>query len=196
MILSLTEDVARIGIRIKDWRNNRILQDWRNVILTIMPGQADSDCTCDCHIGGSPWYLHGCWPGHRVDVDVANPAPPDFAPIVCRAFTWGEDGTVEFHVPDVFRTLPWGRYTGVLQYHPALDKPLDFRVLRDLRDAPRPANSPCVPDLSIHSPAHMPPVPLFCVLARFDIDYGPRCSEHIIDMAQVQFMLGTCDEEV
>ena len=157
MILSLTEDVARIGIRIKDWRNNRILQDWRNVILTIMPGQVDSDCTCGCHTGGSPWYLHGCWPGHRVDVDVANPAPHDFAPIVCRAFTWGEDGTVEFHVPDVFRTLPWGRYTGVLQYHPALDKPLDFRVLRDLRDAPRPANSPCVPDLSIHSPAHMPP---------------------------------------
>lgn len=196
MILSLTEDVARIGIRIKDWRNNRILQDWRNVILTIMPGQVDSDCTCGCHTGGSPWYLHGCWPGHHVDVDVANPTPPDFAPIVCRAFTWGEDGTVEFHVPDVFRTLPWGRYTGVLQYHPALDKPLDFRVLRDLRDAPRPADSPCVPDLSIHSPAHMPPVPLFCVLARFDIDYGPRCSEHIIDMAQVQFMLGTCDEEV
>ena len=55
MILSLTEDVARIGIRIKDWRNNRILQDWRHVILTIMPGQVDSDCTCDCHTGGSPW---------------------------------------------------------------------------------------------------------------------------------------------
>lgn len=202
MILQVTEDTARVGIRILDWKNHRTLSDWRHVQLLIQPGQIDQPC----HVpGGSPWYLHGCWPGKPVDVDVANPARADFPTICCDAFERSGEGAVVFCLPQRFKELPYGRYTGILQYHPHNLAPVNLRALR-----PEPAdemdkcippeylvgNQNCAPDMGCHVPQVHTPPPVCCILSTFDIDYGPRCSEHIIDMAHVQFFLSTCGEEV
>lgn len=184
MILQLNEDTTSIGIRIKSWRNQRYIDDWRGLALGILPGERHgSHC---CASGGSPWYVWGCWPGHRTGVDLMNPPRPDFPAFIIQANKL-DDQIVVFNLPERWRqTVPFGRYTGFARYQPEriLFDPINSRV--NLGELPMPSDPGCY-----HTPpepcvCHAPPHPRPCILAEFDVDYGPRCSQYIIDRIDVE----------
>lgn len=201
MILRITEDTTRIGFRLRDWRNSRILADWEHIMLVIMPGQIDQPCWVP---GGSPLYLYGYWPGKPTGVDIANPPPPDFPAITMKAFEMGDDCTVIFLLHKYFYDLPWGRYTGVLQYHPrGIERVVNENIKPGEKsvtpfdwippkywDGVTPCSDPAPP---IPKPP-MPPRPHACVLGMFDIDYGQRCDEHIVDLVTVEYALNVCED--
>lgn len=178
MILQLTEDTTSIGIRLRTIPNQKYLADWQGIVLGITPGQRYG-CDC-CNSGGSPWYVWGCWPGHRTGVDLMNPPPPDFPEFFIQAQDF-HDNLVIFNLPDRWRkTVPFGRYTGFLRYMPV--KMVPINALINLGAQPMPQDPGCY-----HTPPEpcgCPPRP--CVLAEFDVDYGPRCSQHIIDRIDVE----------
>lgn len=189
MILQLTEDATSIGIRIRDWANQRYLVDWQGLALGILPGEhschGSQHC---CEQGGSPWFVWGCWPGHRTGVDLMNPPRPDFPAFYIQASDVNaKDNLVIFNLPDRWRkTVPFGRYSGFVRYQP--DKifydPINSHV--NLGVVPTPKDPGCY-----HTPPQpcgcpMPPPLRPCILAEFDVDYGPRCSQHIIDRIDVE----------
>lgn len=188
MILQLNEDTTSIGIRIKSWRNQRYIGDWQGLVLGIMPGERgchDHDC---CHTGGSPWYVWGCWPGHRTGVDLMNPRKPDFPAFFIHASAI-DNLLVIFNLPERWRqTVPFGRYTGFVRYQPeqmAFD-PINSRTNFGLVK-PAVTDPGCyqTPPESCSCQGYEPhPGP--CVLAEFDVDYGPRCSQHIIDRIDME----------
>lgn len=182
MILQLTDDATSIGIRIKGIPNQQYLADWQGLALGIMPGERG--CAC-CHTGGSPWYVWGCWPGHRTGVDLMNPPPPDFPAFHISASDI-KDNLVIFNLPDRWRkTVPYGRYTGFVRYQPekVFYDPVNSRV--NLGVVPVPQDPGCY-EYHEHCGCPMPPPLKPCVLAEFDVDYGPRCSQHIIDRIDVE----------
>lgn len=198
MIIKITEDTARLSILVRDTAHGRLAADWKNLVLIILPGQMDSNA-CG---GGSPWYLHGCWPGKPTDVDIANPQPPDFPAMVIDAFEKNLDGGAVFILPDKFHMLPFGRYTGIVRRLPSRLLPVNLVVPVN---PPAPPNrgipsryldgyNECVMDFPKVPHPHITP-PACCDLATFDIDYGPRCTEHMIDRVSVQFGYYDCDED-
>ena len=202
MIIRVTEETARIGFRLRDWKNSRILADWRNMSLVVQPGQLDQPC---CSYMGSPVIMHGYWPGIPTEVDIANPPKPDFPAMVMPAFDIGEDCTVVFVLPKEFHNLPHGRYTGLLRYHPKgvvrvanLNQQAEEK--RDPFDwVPPPywsgAAGCCPPPDKPHcAPPHQPKGHVQ-VLGTFDIDYGQRLDEHIVDLVTVEYALNHCYEE-
>lgn len=188
MILQISEDVTRVGIRIKSWRNQRYTDDWRHLQLVISPGQHGEHCCCE---GGSPWIVYGCWPGHQTGVDLMNPPSPDFPAFIIEAEGMDKGMTV-FPLPDRWRqTVPFGRYSGLVRYQP--DNYLPVNILQWIQqkqhDKPMswdfldpgcclPPEPPCP------QPVKLPPQRM-CILAEFDIDYGPRCTEHIMDKVAI-----------
>lgn len=187
MILQLTEDTTSIGIRLKAVPVQQYLADWQGIALGILPGQRQ--CAC-CSQGGSPWYVWGCWPGHRTGVDLMNPPPPDFPAFFIQASDVNaKDNLVIFNLPDRWRkTVPFGRYTGFIRYQP--DKvfydPINSHINLGTR-----LNLAALDPGCYHAPpepcaCHWPAPPKPCVLAEFDVDYGPRCSQHIIDRIDVE----------
>lgn len=201
MILRLTDDTARVGFRLVDWKNSRILADWEHLMFVIRPGQIDQPVWVP---NGSPIIMHGYWPGIPTEVDIANPPPPDFPSMVMPAFEMGDDCTVVFLLDKRFHELPHGRYTGLLEYHPRgvervvnlNTKPSEKKQIPFNWIPPKywlgvttccaqPPERPC---WESHPPLHC------CVLGMFDIDYGMRCDEHIVDLVTVQYALNTCED--
>lgn len=180
MILQISEDVSKIAIRTKSWRNQRYVRDWQNLYLIIDPGQAGGDCCC--HEGGSPWFVWGCWPGHRTGVDLMNPPRPDFPAFVIKAEELRNDSVV-FTLPTRWReTVPFGRYNGTLRYQP-IDRTVPINAIAYLGQWHQPpeecfCNPPPPPVIIPHNPT--------CDIARFDIDYGPLCYQHFLDRVDVE----------
>lgn len=200
MILQLNYDTTRVALSIKHWPTWRHISDWRNLNLVITPGQ-DDDCNC-CNTGGSPWYLHGCWPGKLVGVDVANPPRPDFPPFFIPAHEYDTNGRIVFVLPERWRQIAYGRYTGKVIYmepqHVMLPLPPVPKIPKEMRKYPTPllyAHNDCSQPPPEPVPC-VPPPPPACVLARFDIDYGYKCSEHIIKDAALEMSLAVCEEDV
>lgn len=182
MILQVSEDIKRVAIRLKSWRNQRYARDWANLYLIIEPGQRD-DC-CGCCEGGSPWYVWGCWPGHRTGVDLMNPPRPDFPAFVIKAEELTDKDLVVFELPARWReTVPFGRYSGTVRYQP-MNGTVPINALINLGNWHLP-HGECMCNQP-QPPAMLPP-PRVCDLVHFDIDYGPRCHQHIIDRVDVEF---------
>lgn len=182
MILQLTEDTTSIGIRIRAIPMQDYLTDWRGLALGIMPGERN--CAC-CPTGGSPWYVWGCWPGHRTGVDLMNPPKPDFPAFYIQASDV-KDNLVIFNLPDRWRkTVPFGRHSGFVRYQS--DKvfydPINSHV--NLGVVPMPQDPGCY-HYDAQPCCSTPPPLKPCILAEFDVDYGPRCSQHIIDRIDVE----------
>lgn len=200
MIIHLDYDTTRIAVGISHWPTGRVVSDWRNLALTITPGQ-DDQCDC-CHTGGSPWYLYGCWPGKPTGVDVANPPKPDFPPFFIPAHEYNSDGRIVFVLPERWRAVAYGRYTGRVVYQPPVSPILPLPPVAKLPKALRKYETPvlysyndCSAPDEKQAICVAPPAPA-CVLAKFDIDYGYKCSEHIIRDAAVNIALAACEEDV
>lgn len=200
MILQLNYDTTRIALGIRHWPTDKRVSDWRNLYLVIRPGQ-DDRCDC-CHTGGSPWYLWGCWPGKLTGVDVANPPKPDFAAFYIQAHDYDSNGRVVFILPERWREIAYGRYTGEI-WHCAPYGPIEW--LPQVPKLPKALQKYPTPNLYSHNdcnveppepPVVAPPPPPACILAKFDIDYGYKCSEHIIRDAAVELSLASCEEDV
>lgn len=193
MILRITDDVSRIAFKILHWPSQRYAADWRNLQLVITPGGANGGC---CHTGGSPWYLHGCWPGKPTGVDTANPPRPDFPAFCLNAFERDEHGRIVFILPTRWQEMYYGRYTGQIRYQPNAAVPfnlgLDISYKESANPLPPDMLAPNCGGRPEPAPALAPPAPRCCVLAQFDIDFGARCSEHIVDTAAFEFALGDC----
>ena len=201
MLVRLNESTTRIGFRLKDWKGSRYLTDWRNLQLVIRPGQHDQPCWVP---GGSPIILHGFWPNLPTEVDIANPPPPDFPSFVMPAFDHGDDCTVVFLLPDRFKSVPWGRYTGELRWCPDgparvvnLNQPPKKKPKKTLDFIPPKYLAVCC---AYCEPKPLPPPPPpphpmgCCILAVFDIEVGQRCDDYIVDMVTVDYALNTCEE--
>lgn len=211
MILQLSSDMSRIGFKISAW--NRQLTDWADLELVIEDAKCEDRPGCKRpHVPGSPWVLTGCWPGHWTDIDVANFRPhdlPEYHAIVLPAYGLDNDGRVVFLLNDAFRGFPYGRYEGQIRVRPAhpdsppvLPLPLIQRPPKDGRGIPPEYQNCCSFPISVpmdlgpkHAPPpsgvlchHRPRKPKCCVLASFDIDYGPGCSDHIVQDVVADFL--------
>lgn len=203
MILQLNYDTTRIALAINHWPTGRRVSDWRNLYLVILPGQED-DCTC-CHTGGSPWYLRGCWLGKPTGVDIANPPRPDFPPFFIQAHEYDDNGRIVFVLPERWRQIAYGRYTGKVIYMEPQDASAVMAMLPPVPKLPTAMRKYPTPLLYNHSDCSpppcepipcVPPPPPACTLAKFDIDYGYKCSEHIIKDAALALSLAVCEEDV
>lgn len=195
MILSLTRYTTRLALRVKNLIDYGQLTDWHALQLVIMPGE---ERRSSCHVGGSPWVLTGCWPFHPTGIDVANPPRPDFPAIVLDAFDSDDEGRIVFQLDQRVHMLPNGRYTGLLRIHPHtppinLDAIARLKVRAPLGAAVRYDNDgtivPCEDKL-----VPMPPKQEACVLARFDIDLGPECAQHMVDQCAVELARPLCGD--
>lgn len=186
MILQIGEDVSRIAIRTKSWRNQRFVRDWENLYLIIEPGQGHDHCH-DCGDGGSPWFAWGCWPMHRTGVDLMNPPRPDFPAFIIKAEALTDDATIIFTLPDRWKEIvPFGRYNGKLRYQP-LNMTVPVNALHWLGEWHMPHPDDCACNQPPHPPMLLPPPPPACDIVHFDIDYGPLCHQHFIDRIDVEF---------
>ena len=199
MILYLSRDVARLAVRLREMNTGSQLISWRNLCMLIQPGQFDHPCGPN----GSPWILTGCWPGKPTGVDVANPHY-DFPTVRIPAYTLDADGRVVFRLPENLWNLPNGRYTGsIIIENDGHEKPFSFdaflKVMPPLPDRQEVILPPgydigkeC--EVRFGTPAPPPPPPMPCVLARFDIDLGPECSDHYADQIAVEMARTYCEE--
>lgn len=196
MIISLARYTARLAVRIKNTVDFGQLTDWQKLQLLIMRPMPRKGC----HVGGSPWYLHGCWPFHPTDVDLANPQPPDFPAIAIDAFEADEEGRVVFLLDNRVHALPNGRYAGVIRQHQHT-QPINIPVQKTQAGfAPLGAEIfydeerrrvPC----SLPEPILFNPEPS-CELFRFDIDLGPECAQHMVDQAVVTLARSSCGDDL
>lgn len=200
MILHLNYDTTRVALAISHWPTGRQQSDWKHLYLVVTPGEEDAKCSC--HTGGSPWYLWGCWPGKPTGVDVANPGRPDFEPFYISAHELDSKGRIVFILPERWRQIARGRYTGAVwyaePYGPLPKLPNVPKLYKLIEKYKTPTlysysdcNSPCPPPLP---PLSEPPQA--CILTKFDIDYGYKCSEHIIQEAAVEMSLAACEEDI
>lgn len=204
MIVQITEDTKSIAIRVKAWPIQRYVGDWQDIYLVIMPGQRGGHCCghdddCCCHQGGSPWILYGCWHFHRTGVDLMNPPRPDWPAFFIQGELLDDKKQLVFTLPERWKKdVFFGRHTGELRYQPYKPAPVNFRPVRPPKDKPQtwafldPGCGCAVPRPHPAAPPPPPP-PHRCVLARFDIDYGPRCSQHIIDRISLELEEGALD---
>lgn len=195
MIVTLTRYMTRLALRIRNSNNSDQLTDWQNLQLVIAPMPPQKGC----HVGGSPWFLHGCWPFHPTDVDLANPRLPDFPAIVMDAFETDAEGRVVFLMDRRVHELPNGRYLGTVRAHahtppinlptaqkPAAWEPMGAATHYDA-DHVRVPCDPVAPIFSPHAPA--------CDLYTFEIDLGPECAQHIVDQAVVDLARSDCGDD-
>lgn len=135
--------------------------------------------------GGSPWYLHGCWPFHRTDVDVANPRV-DYPP-VCL---WSDgldhhDCTFHFPIDERIWELPAGRHHGLIRLVPELP----FGGATEVKVMDKPVEKIIPPEYIIGKDCGLkreccpppPKEPECCVVAEFDVELGPTCPDGTIE---------------
>lgn len=200
MILYLTQGMTSVALRIKETNRQSQLTDWRQLQLLIQPGERHWN---ECFMG-SPWILTGCWPGHRTDVDIAN-YRPEFPTICYDAEELDPDGRVVFRFDQRLWCLPPGRYLGSVRTYPQGSSGWmpPFNLTHDLSREALSNKKITIPqeyhtETCYYEPGDCPPPPVMpqcCILARFDIDLGPACHEHIIDQAAVNYAVITCEAE-
>lgn len=199
MILYLAQGMSSLALRIKETNRQSQLTDWRQLQLLIQPGEAHWN---ECFMG-SPWILTGCWPGHRTGVDVAN-YRPDFPTICYDAEELDPDGRVVFRLDQRLWCLPPGRYLGSVRTYPRDGSGWvpPFNLTHNMSRDALPKEVVLLPgyknDKCYFEPGDCPPPPMppkCCILARFDIDLGPACHDHVIDQAAVDYAVITCEAE-
>lgn len=198
MIISLTRYTARLALRIRNTLDFAQTNDWKNLQLLIMPPEPRRGC----HVGGSPWYLHGCWPFHPTDIDVANPWVPDFPTIAIDAFDADEEGRIVFLLDDRVYALPNGRYIGIVRMHqhaqpiniPSEGMQAVFQLHGAASYYDKGRLSSCE-ELCQPKPALLTPRPA-CDLVKFDIDLGPECAQHMVDQVVVEFPRASCGDDI
>lgn len=197
MILRITDDISRLAFKLKHWPTNTYMQDWEHLQLIIQPGQNKS---CQCKEPLSPWYAYGCFYGVRTGIDLNNPPPKDFPAFCIPAFELDMDGRVVFILPERWKGLCFGRYHGMIRYMP-MQTSIAFNAMPgyDISYKAPPKGVPpeftapsCTDRPEPEKPLPEMPAPRCCVLTRFDIDFGPRCSEYITESASFEFTLDTC----
>lgn len=197
MIVRLTQGMCELALRIRQYgTGNLAVPCGMRLQLGIWPGQLDQPCGPN----GSPWFLHGCWPGKLTDVDIANPQPYDFAPIMYEQDRTDNEGRAVFKLDHRLWRLPCGRYTGVLQMLPGEPEILDIQRIHVMKKKPDRGIPPeylvgqhCGFEPPKHKP--LPSPPEACILSMFDIDLGPCCSDHMVDQVNVEFPL-SCEGEI
>ncbi len=199
MILYLAQGMSSLALRIKETNRQNQLTDWRQLQLLIQPGESRVQ---ECYMG-SPWVLTGCWPGHRTGVDIAN-YRPDFPTICYNAEELDPDGRVVFRFDQKLWCLPPGRYLGSIRTYSHGNSgwvpPFNLEHNMSREALPKETVLPdgyqsegcfwqpeCCPPPRVPTPC--------CILARFDIDLGPACHEHMIDQAAVDYAVITCEAE-
>lgn len=200
MIIYLSRGAARLAFRLRNMNTHDQLISWNNLCLHIRPGQYDQPCGPN----GSPWVLTGCWPGKPTGVDIANPQPYDFPTKRIPAFKLDADGRVVFRLPPDLWELPNGRYTGcIIAEKPGHDKPFNFDAFMKVMPPPPEKPEVVLPpgydvgkNCDVRFDSHPPEIdnPAPCILAIFDIDIGPECSDHYADQVVVEMARITCEE--
>lgn len=195
MILSLTRYTARLALRIKNTKDLGQTTDWKQLQLVIQPPPLRKGC----HVGGSPWYLYGCWPFHPTGIDLANPHVPDFPAIAIDAFEADEEGRIVFILDHRVHDLPNGRYMGTVRIRsvtPPINIPLPRRVIPGhLGAASRYTEDRYLTPCDAPPPVLIEPTPA-CDLFTFDIDLGPECAQHMVDQASVDMVRSSCGDDV
>lgn len=188
MILYIADGITRIALRIKQLGGRSQLISWHNLRMIVHRGQLD----CNPCFAGTRLIFTGCWPTGRTNVDVAN-CRPHVPPFFCDAFELDQDGRVVFRLGDHFSKRPYGRYTAIVIEVPPNKKPVTpFNLLADsIKKTEENNNFNCIPDEPVMHIRHPKP----CVLAEFEIDYGPKCHDHIIDQVVYEHALNTCGED-
>lgn len=196
MIIYLPKGARKLALRIKNIKDQSQLASFSGIQLLLQHG---GQCGCDCWEGGSPWVLHGCWPGKITDVDIANPwRGPDIPILVYEAQELDADGRVVFYFDSKLDALPPGRYRATVQTTP------DERFVFN----PAQLIAPDTPPEKILPPGYEtrgcdpgfpqpelpePPKPV-CILAVFDVDLGPSCGDHIVDQINMEYSMKSCME--
>ena len=174
MIVHINKGMCALSINLKDFPENCS----ESLQLVIMP------MITRCGEGGSPWFLHGCWPFNTTDVDIANPRP-DF-PVICINAEH-TDCACGFRFPfnEHVWKLPAGRHKGMLRLIPNLPCP-PLPVVQVMKEA----KGKCIPpEYNVGSDCHLdfnkpkPPKPVkqCCVIAEFDIEIDPVCKRKDIE---------------
>lgn len=190
MILYLTQGARTLALRLRETGSFNPVTSWCDIQLLISPGQYDNQCGPN----GSPWILHGCWPFHPTEVDLANPHY-DFPTIVYPAVDLDEDGRIVFHLDERLDNLPAGRYSGILRQAPMSGlkfEPISLRVgpKQPERGIPLMYQPEAACDIKFpDGPVQHEPPKKCCVLAKFDIDLGPACVDHMIDQIKVEMAM-------
>jgi hypothetical protein len=129
--------------------------------------------------GGSPWFLHGCWPFHPTDVDIANPHP-DYPPMCL----WSDgvdhhDCLFHFPVDNKLWDLPVGRHHGMIRIapEPKFGGATEVKVLSKKVDKMIPPEYLIGKNCNLEREKCPPPPkePECCVVTEFDIELGPVC---------------------
>lgn len=197
MILSLNRYTPRLALRIRNTVDRGQTTEWEKLQLVIEPAPMRKGC----HVGGSPWFLCGCWPFHPTGVDVANPCAPEFPAIIIDAEGTDLEGRVQFPLKDKIWDLPNGRYLGTVRIHshtPPINIPVvqkAYSVFGQLGAASTYNESknkiPCCcphPIKLVSEPS--------CELFSFEIDLGPECAQHMVDQVEATVQRSTCGDDV
>lgn len=216
MILQISSDMSRVAFQIEAWGRQLIDWDKLELVIEAAECEPKPLCCKRPHVPGSPWVLTGCWPGHWTGIDIANFRAydlPDYRPLVIPAYGLDNDGRVVFLLMDEpFKALPYGRYAGSIrvrhtpppQMTAAYNLASMVHVLHegDRAIPPEYGNccdtfpfaaadlgpKHCTPKQGVLCPPGMcPPPKRDCILAEFDIDYGPGCSDHIVRSVVADF---------
>lgn len=199
MILRITEGISRLCFKLKHWPSQTYMRDWKNLQLLITPGEYN-ECKCDKNKALSPWIFKGCWMGEYHNIDINQPVRQDFPAFCIPAFETDEDGRIVFILPERWKDMCFGRYTGTIRYQPSYARipfnavpGFDISYKEPPSAVPPEFTAPGCMDGRIPKPEPAKPMPPCCVLARFDLDFGPRCSEYITE--QAAFEVALCRED-
>lgn len=203
MILQIARGIKALAFDVRTFGDKYRMADWCKLQLVIEAGQRDDVCCCT---HASPWYLHGCWPGKLVGVDIAHPHKHHAAvmpSLLYDAHTIDSYGRVVFVLDDRFWDYPNGRYTGSIRTYPNGKRTVvNFTPKREpvkkedivLPDGYYFGNINCVPNVPLPPHVHKPKPEPVCELVVFDIELGPECSAHYLNQVVAQFPLTECGD--
>ena len=129
--------------------------------------------------GGSPWFLHGCWPFHPTDVDIANPRH-DYPPVwILSDGVDHHDCMYHFPFGNKLDELPIGRHHGMIR---VVGEP-KFGGATEVKVLPKKVAKIIPPEYLMGKDCNLkrekcppcPPEPECCIITEFDIELGPKC---------------------
>ena len=183
MIVFVSRGAARLAVRIKEIKTLSQLVTWEPLQLCIAHSQTGK-------VRASPWFFYGWWPGVPTGVDINNQFFPDVPTVVYNALDSDEEGRIVFKLDHRFFSLPNGRYHAEVRAIPRRDRfspPVKVLPPPEERDIPPEfiIGRQCGPEPELPPPP--PPHEKCCILARFEIELGPECSDNFADQIAVDY---------
>lgn len=183
MIVYISKGTAQLAVRIREIKKLSQLVSWEPLQLCIAHSQTGK-------VRASPWIFYGYWPGVPTGVDINNQFFPDVPTVVYNAVENDADGRVVFNLDHRLFSLPNGRYRAAIRALPRRDKfspPVKVLPPPEERDIPPEfiIGRKCGPEPELPPPP--PPREHCCVLAQFDIELGPECSDNFADQIAVEY---------